>query len=139
MLSPPPHLTTFRPSPTTVSFTVSTASSSRLQHHLLLFLRLVAGLSTLLVVLARGLASPPKFLFPLARYVTALSWTVVGPVVVGSIFVVFRRFHTGTRSTYEFLSYMCFLDLLYSMSIGFSLRVLFRGNIINLFPERAFN
>lgn len=105
MFSCPPHLTTFRPSPNTISFTVSTASPSPLHHHFALVLRVLVGLLTVLVLLARYFLSPsssssttttttPRFLVPLANRVGTVDWTILAPVALGTLFLVFRRFYT---------------------------------------------
>lgn len=105
MFSSPPHLTTFRPSPNTISFIVSTASPSQLHHHVTIALRVLVGLFTVLVLLVRYLLPPPPsfaaakttsgFLVPLANRVRGVDWIILAPVALGTLFLVFRRFYIG--------------------------------------------
>lgn len=100
MLTTWPHLNTLRPSPNTISYTVSTASrretlSSKLFHHLLLSLRIVLGLATLAVLLAKSLDDFHYMLKSWLEYIDKAPWSHVGPLSFASFFLVFRRFHTG--------------------------------------------
>jgi len=69
MLTTPPHLQTRRPSPTTVEYTVSTSPQITLPLRLLIFctllLRIIVGLSVLLLLYSKWalspLASPPTY------------------------------------------------------------------------------
>lgn len=107
MLTTPPHLTTLRPSPSTVSYTVSTASPrqtfpSQFLHYFLLLHRILLGLSTLLVLYAKTTTldidtSLIPLLVPLSDYLGGYPWVQVGPLAFTSLFVVFRRFHTGMK------------------------------------------
>ncbi|KAL2054929.1 hypothetical protein ABVK25_004751 [Lepraria finkii] len=99
MLTTRPHLTTLRPSPTTISYTVSTASRretlrSKLFHHILLSLRIILGLATLAVLLAKSLDEFHYMLNSWLEYIDKAPWSHVGPLSFASFFLVFRRFHT---------------------------------------------
>lgn len=101
MLTTRPRLSTLRPSPSTVSYTVSTASPrqtfpSQLLHYFLLLQRILTGLVTLLVLCAKAFDDNiPLLLAPLSDYLLRLPWVQVGPLAFASLFLVFRRFHTG--------------------------------------------
>lgn len=103
MLSTRPHLTTLRPSPSTTSYTVSTASprhtlASHLLHQLLLLLRILLGLSTSLLLYTKLLPpSPPALLAPLSAYLSSYPWTRIAPLAFTILFLVFRRYHTGEQ------------------------------------------
>ena len=109
MLTTRPHLTSLRPSPTTASFTVSTASRnktlpSQVLRHLLFTLRILLGLATTIVLLAKswgGFHYLPTFL---SDYIETAPWSHIGPLSFASLFFVFRRFHTGI-SFLEFATY----------------------------------
>lgn len=95
------HLTVHRPSPTTVRFTVSSASArnsvaSRAVHTLLLFLRIFFGLGTCFVIVlkASGYVPDGPLLQIPARELQATAWSHLGPLAFISLFLVFRRFHT---------------------------------------------
>ena len=101
MLTTRPHLTTLRPSPTTVSFTVSTASrretlASEFLHHFLLGLRIVFGLTTLAVLLAKCDENFKYLPQLLSHEIEKAPWSHIGPLSFASFYLVFRRFHTGT-------------------------------------------
>jgi len=106
MLTQRPHLTTLRPSPTTVSYKVSTASlrktlSSQLIHALLFLLRILLGLTTFLTLLLSVFAAPFDVLNPLSDYVLQYPFSHIGALSFISLFLVFRRFHTGkTKAPY---------------------------------------
>ena len=97
-----PHLTTFRPSPSTVSYTVSTASPrqtfpSQFLHHCLLLLRILLGFATLTTLGAKFFNNPSfPLLASLSAYLAAFSWLQIAPLAFTSLFLVFRRFHTGS-------------------------------------------
>jgi len=100
MLAPRPHLSIHRPSPTTVAFTVSTASlrktlTSHLLHYTLLFLRLLLGLSTLLVLYISTIETPIQILKPLSDYIADVPFSHIAALSFVSLFIVFRRFYTG--------------------------------------------
>lgn len=94
------HLSILRPSPTTVSFTVSTRSSyhslpSQALYHFLLILRFLI-LAATIVILASKLVHPtPPFLETLSVRVTLIPWSYLAPAIFIILFVVFRRFYTG--------------------------------------------
>lgn len=102
MLTTRPYLTTLRPSPTTILYTVSTASRrqtfpSQLVHAFLLLLRILLGLATSAVILSKAFTGyssrlPPVFL----QAIELWPWSHIGPLSFASFFMVFRRFHTGT-------------------------------------------
>ena len=104
MLTTRPHLNTFRPSPSTVSYTVSTASprqtfASHFLHYFLLLARILIGLATLLVLFTKAFEpSSPQFT-SLSTYLTKYPWVQVGPLAFTALFLVFRRFHTGISSS----------------------------------------
>ena len=107
MLTTRPHLTTFRPSPSTVSYTVSTASprqtfASHFLHYFLLLARILVGLATLLVLFTKAFEPSSPRLAPLSTYLTKYPWVQVGPLAFTALFLVFRRFHTGN----SFLSFL---------------------------------
>ncbi|KAA6408161.1 MAG: phosphatidylinositol N-acetylglucosaminyltransferase [Lasallia pustulata] len=115
---PTPHLSTHRPSPTTISHTVSTSPPLRtlplrILSILTLLLRLSFGLCSILLVLAKTRSShlrnnnynaEARSLEQLfwARGIGAwsvrtagpLGWRAVLPLAVGTGFLVLRRFHT---------------------------------------------
>lgn len=100
MLTTRPHLTTLRPSPTTVSFTVSTASrretfASQFLHHFLFGLRIVFGLTTLAVILAKSFEDFQHLPYFLSLHIEKAPWSHIGPLSFASFYFVFRRFHTG--------------------------------------------
>ncbi|KAF6239258.1 hypothetical protein HO173_002519 [Letharia columbiana] len=104
MLTTPPHLTTLRPSPSTVSYTVSTASPrqtfpSQFLHYFLLLQRILLGLATLLVLYAKTSNPPSPPLAPLSEHLARFPWVQVGPLAFTSLFLVFRRFHTESLLT----------------------------------------
>lgn len=127
MLTTRPHLTTLRPSPTTISYTVSTASRretlrSKLFHHILLSLRIILGLATLAVLLAKSLDDFHYMLNSWLEYIDKAPWSHVGPLSFASFFLVFRRFHTGMLAVSFTLSshisvaaLVCYLHLLAQM------------------------
>ena len=95
-----PHLTILRPSPTTVSFTVSTSSppqsfAALASHWLLLALRLLAALATSLVIAAKYLEPAPLLLNPLSERLNPIPWSYLAIFSVVALILVFRRFHTG--------------------------------------------
>ena len=107
MLTTRPHLTTLRPSPSTVSYTVSTASPrqtipAQCLHYFLLLCRILTGLATLLVLCTKATtATPPPPLAPLSEHLARFPWVQVGPLAFTSLFLVFRRFHTGKIYIYH--------------------------------------
>lgn len=101
MLAPRPHLSTNRPSPTTVSFTVSTASqrqtlTSQLAHYILLLLRTILGLSTLSVLYISTFEPPIEALKPVSDRIADVPFSHIAALSFVSFCVVFRRFYTGT-------------------------------------------
>lgn len=108
MLTTRPHLTTLRPSPSTVSYTVSTASPrqtllSQCLHYFLLLHRLLLGLITLLTLYARayGANSRVPLLAHFSDRVGRYPWVQVGPLCCASLFLVLRRWHTGVYEPSE--------------------------------------
>ena len=100
MLTTRPHLTILCPSPTTVSFTVSTASrretlASQCLHYFLLGLRIVFGLTTLAVLLAKSFEHFKYLPDFLSNLIERVPWSHIGPLSFASFYFVFRRFHTG--------------------------------------------
>ena len=100
MLTTRPYFTTFRPSSTTVSFTVSTnlrpqTWASHFNHWLLLALRIVLGLLSLSVLTAKYLQSSPTFSFTLFPSVATLPWMYIAPISFGTLVLAFRKFQTG--------------------------------------------
>ncbi len=126
MLTTRPHLTTLRPSPTTVSFTVSTASrretlASQFLHHFLLGLRIVFGLTTLVVLLAKSFEHFQYLPHFLSHQIEEAPWSHIGPLSFASFYFVFRRFHTGKTfhdRVFVFhlicISFYAVTDMLYS-------------------------
>lgn len=104
MLTTRPHLTTLRPSPSTVAYTVSTASPrqtypTQFLHYFLLLHRILIGLITLLVLYAKEFGDTTSpLLAPLSDYLAKFPWAQIGPLAFTSLFLVFRRFHTGMAS-----------------------------------------
>ena len=104
MLTTRPHLSTFRPSPSTVSYTVSTASprqtfASHFLHYFLLLARILIGLATLLVLFTKAFEPSSPQLTSLSTYLTKYPWVQVGPLAFTALFLVIRRFHTGISSS----------------------------------------
>ena len=104
MLTTRPYLNTFRPSPSTVSYTVSTASpsqtfASHFLHYFLLLTRILIGLATLLVLFTKAFEPSSPQLTSLSTYLTKYPWVQVGPLAFTALFLVFRRFHTGISSS----------------------------------------
>ncbi len=100
MLTARPHLSTHRPSPTTVAYTVSNASlrqtlTSQSLHYILLLLRVLLGLSTLLVLYMGIFDTPHQFLTPISDYFADVPFSHIAALSFVSLFVVFRRFYTG--------------------------------------------
>ena len=96
-----PHLSIYRPSPTTVSFTVSTASphrtlTSHLLHHLSLLLRTLLCLATLTILYLGLFTAPHPSLRPLSALVSQYPTSHILALSFIALFLVFRRFHTGT-------------------------------------------
>lgn len=94
------HLSILRPSPTTISFTVSTRSphqclAFQTLHYLLLLLRLILFASTMTILAAKYVDSAPSYLETLSVRVAPISWLYILPAAFATLFVVFRRFHTG--------------------------------------------
>ena len=96
-----PHLTTHRPSPTTVLYTVSNASPrntlpAKTLQYLLLLLRLAILFSTLLVLTLKSLPSgpiSPPLLSTLHATLHNIPWLhVLAPSIV-LLFLVLRRYH----------------------------------------------
>ncbi|KAL6715311.1 hypothetical protein ACLMJK_007576 [Lecanora helva] len=99
MLATRPHLSILHPSPTTVRFTVSTASqrrtlTSQLTHALFLLLRILLGLFTTLILYLTIFTPPNKSLTPLATLITSYPTSHTLALSFINYFLVFRRFHT---------------------------------------------
>ena len=108
MLTTRPHLTTFRPSPTTVSYTVSTTSLpsesftfAHATHWFLLSLRVLVGVSAVWVLLARYYhpVEEEAARFGLVERGLLLDggvpWIYLAPSALGVLVLVLRRFGTG--------------------------------------------
>lgn len=100
MLTPRPHLTTRRPSPSTASYTVSTALPCRTLpshclHYILQLHRILLGLGALLALAAKAFAPTSPPLAPLSDALAPLPWAHVGPLGLACLFLVLRRFHAG--------------------------------------------
>lgn len=123
MLAARPHLAIHRPSPTTVAFTVSTASprqtlTSRTLHYILLFLRVLLGLSTLLVLHISTFDVPIRVIKPLSDYIADVPFSHIAALSFVSLFVVFRRFYTGRSSTADVASDLCSVAVAASRKIS---------------------
>ena len=99
MLTTRPHFTTLRPSPTTVSYTVSTSLSSEsftthATHWLILALRIFIGILAIFLLLARY-ESTQLLSSSLSEKIIAVSWTYIAPSSLVALYLVFRRFYTG--------------------------------------------
>lgn len=122
MVSIRPHFAVVRPSPTTVSYTVSTTSPHRsLTAHCLkwfsLALRGLLAVLTLLIIAAKYSDQAPPSLLALSRTLKPVPWLYVGIGCAVALVLVFRRFHieeslltlralgiqTSTISPYYFL------------------------------------
>lgn len=100
MLTTRPHLTAIRPSPTTVSYTVSTASpqdtlASAALHPALLVLRLVMGIATAFILFIKLFNVSFDGLETFATFIHDQPWSHVAGLGFASFFLVFRRYHTG--------------------------------------------
>lgn len=101
MLSRRHHLNKIRPSPTTVSYTVSTASPritlpSLVLHAFLLIVRVLIGLLTLLILYTKAFGPLSSLLDYTSQQIDQYLWSRILPLSFVSLFLVFRRFHTGT-------------------------------------------
>lgn len=108
MLNTRPHLTTLRPSPTTVSFTVSTSLppqsfASSITHWFLLALRILIGIMVVLVHLAKYLDPAPPILAFLSDRLDTTPWLQIGLASSITLYLVFHRFHTGMSSRSRYL------------------------------------
>ncbi|KAJ4991564.1 GPI-GlcNAc transferase complex [Stagonosporopsis vannaccii] len=117
-LAAPPTQTlhTLRPTPSTISFTVSTrpvrtSLAAKLLHHVGLLTRMLLGLSTLAVVwtkhqLSRGVA-PPVLLWALGgpqttwvlRAIAGVGWLYMIPGALVALYLVLRRGYTEESLT----------------------------------------
>lgn len=118
MLSTRPHLTTLRPSPTTVSFTVSTSLApqslaSSISHWLLLGLRIFIGILVTLVHLAKYLDPAPTILAFLSDRLDRIPWLHIGIASSITIYLVFLRFHTGMSSRSSYPSFLLRPELIF--------------------------
>ena len=94
------HLSILRPSPTTISFTVSTRSphqclAFQTLDYLLLLLRLILFVSTITVLAAKYADSAPSYIEALSVRVAPISWSYIVPAAIAILFLTFHRFHTG--------------------------------------------
>ena len=94
------RLSIFSPSPTTVSYTVSTASGQEsylsLALHLALYaLRIIIGLIVFLCLGVKLTTCNVLGLEILNIYLRALPWSQAWLFTVISFYFVFRRYHTG--------------------------------------------
>lgn len=99
MLTTRPHLTTLRPSPTTVSYTVSTSLSSEsftnhATHWLIIALRMFIGMLAIFLLLARY-EFTQLLSSSLSEKIIAVPWTYIAPSSLVALYLVFRRFYTG--------------------------------------------
>ena len=106
MLSTHPHLSILRPSPTTVSYIVSTSLppqslASHFTHWLFLLSRVLLGTLTLLLLSAKYLDPTPQDLPFLPNSLRTTQWTYIVPLSIGVLLLVFRRFHTGMCTDYR--------------------------------------
>ena len=99
MLTSSPRLSTHRPSPTTISSTVSTAPAQESYtaatvHYALYAIRIVLGLLLCLCISIR--LTEYEFELPEAwvANIRALAWSRAGPIVGVGLYLVFRRYHT---------------------------------------------
>ena len=111
MLNTRPHLTTLRPSPTTVSFTVSTSLppqsfAASITHWFLLALRILIGILVILVHLAKYLDPAPSVLAFLSDRLNTISWLQIGVASSITLYLVFLRFHTGMSPRSNHLSFL---------------------------------
>ena len=120
MVSIRPHFTVVRPSPTTVSYTVSTVSPQRsLAAHcvtwLSLALRAFLGVLTFSILATKYLDRTPVFCAPLSRVLEPLPWLYVGSGCAVALVLVFRRFHIGELYTDHFWPdlFFCFFLLFF--------------------------
>ena len=101
MLTRLPHLTIFRPSPTTTAFTVSTSIpprslSSHLLHHLLLLSRVLLGLVVIITLHAKSSYTSAQVVSSsISNRIALIPWTTLAPATLVSLLLVFRRFHSG--------------------------------------------
>ncbi len=114
MLNSPTRLTTRRPSPTTVSFTASNAPlraslSARVIFYLTILLRVLLGVSVLLITASKASNSPPFHRIRAHRAISLegsnarftvfiaerISWRILIPSALAIIYIVFRRGYTG--------------------------------------------
>lgn len=95
-----PHLTILRPSPTTVSFTVSTSSppqslASHLTHWLLFGTRILIASLIFVVLLSRYSESDILVSIYISHKINSLPWSYVLSSAAVGLFLVLRRFETG--------------------------------------------
>jgi phosphatidylinositol glycan class H protein len=110
MLSVNMHLTVRRPSPTTISFTVSNATrrsslGAKMVFYLAVALRIITCSS---VLLALGAKAYSNYLYPPSSWLVSsvpagllviasrAQWELLLPTTVILLFFSLRRFHTGT-------------------------------------------
>ncbi|KAM0796698.1 GPI-GlcNAc transferase complex, PIG-H component-domain-containing protein [Usnea florida] len=104
MLTTRPHLTTFRPSPSTVSYTVSTASPrqtfpSHLLHHCILLLRILLGFATVTILGAKFFNNAPlPLLAPLSAYLETFSWLQTAPLAFTKSLLTLRTLGIQTST-----------------------------------------
>ena len=94
------HLTIHRPSPTTISFTVSTRSTkqclaSQALHYLSLLLRFLLCSSIITMLAAKFLEPTPEGLESVAMWVKGWEWWKLGVGAVGGMVAVSWRFYSG--------------------------------------------
>lgn len=115
MLNPPTHLTIRRPSPTTLSFTASnaplrTSLSAHVIFYLTILLRVLLGLSVLLITAAK-VSDSPQFHGvrvqerdvlggSIAAFVVSIaekfSWRILIPSTLVTVYIVCRKSYIGT-------------------------------------------
>ena len=103
MLTTRPHLTVLRPSSTTISYTVSTSLPlqsipSYVIHWLVLAIRLIIGSFTFSALFVKYFNVTPSFLDRFWKSIVNVPWIYAVPILFGALFLVLRRFHTGTWS-----------------------------------------
>lgn len=126
------HLTILRPSPTTISYTLSTRSPNTWHHTFTFLLRCILFFTAVLVCLFRAEHLVPMIIPPgwvrvevgasgsvVIEWIRGLSWMIVGPVAGVGFFVVFRRFHVGEFFLFNFFSSSAFACLFVESHISF--------------------
>lgn len=95
-----PHLTILSPSPTTVSFTVTTSPprqsfAAHCTHWFLLGVRALIALVTLVVLASRYIESETLLSVYVSEKLDLVPWLYVGAISAVILFLTLRRFHIG--------------------------------------------